>query len=107
MFQVLEGEYEWTVGGETFVARKGATIFAPREVLHTYRYLGQTLGRLTCLITPRGFERFFEEFSAPSPAQPHEIPPVMRSRANMGWKSRLHLEVSFGIAALNSESRNC
>jgi hypothetical protein len=30
-FQVLEGEYEWTVGGKTFIARKGPTIFAPRE----------------------------------------------------------------------------
>jgi mannose-6-phosphate isomerase-like protein (cupin superfamily) len=29
-FQVLEGEYEWTVGAEKFVARKGATTFAPR-----------------------------------------------------------------------------
>jgi Cupin domain len=28
-FQILEGEYEWTVGGKTFVAQKGATIFAP------------------------------------------------------------------------------
>src|SRR6187401_1197193 len=29
-FQVLEGDYEWTVGGKTFVASKGTTIFAPR-----------------------------------------------------------------------------
>ena len=36
-FQILEGEYEWTVGEKTFVARKGATIFAPRGVSHTYR----------------------------------------------------------------------
>ena len=31
-FQILEGEYEWTVGGKTFVAQKGATIFAPRGI---------------------------------------------------------------------------
>ena len=29
-FQVLDGEYEWNVGEQTFVAKKGATIFAPR-----------------------------------------------------------------------------
>src|SRR6476620_8355768 len=29
-FQVLEGEYEWTVGGQSFIAQEGATIFAPR-----------------------------------------------------------------------------
>src|SRR5439155_6890181 len=50
-FQVLEGEYEWTVGAETFVARKGATIFAPKGVAHTYSYLGQMPGRLMCVIT--------------------------------------------------------
>ena len=31
-FQILEGEYEWTVGGKTFIAKKGATIFAPRGI---------------------------------------------------------------------------
>ena len=40
-FQVLEGEYEFTVDGRSFVANKGTTIFAPRGIPHTYRYLGQ------------------------------------------------------------------
>src|SRR6516165_8017560 len=47
-FQILEGEYEWTVGGKTFIAQKGATIFAPRGIPHTYRYLAQTPSRLMC-----------------------------------------------------------
>ena len=76
-FQVLEGEYEWTVDGETFVARRGATIFAPRGVAHAYRYLGQTPGRLMCVITPSGFEGFFEEISALSPEQQQEIHRVL------------------------------
>ena len=29
-FQVLEGEYEWTVGGKTFIAQKGAAVFLRR-----------------------------------------------------------------------------
>ena len=76
-FQVLEGEYEWTVGGETFVAQKGATIFAPRGVPHRYRYLGQAPGRLLCVITPAGFEGFFEEIGALRPEQQQEIPRVL------------------------------
>src|ERR1051326_1869742 len=36
-FQILEGEYEWTVGGQQFVVQKGATIFAPRGIPHTDR----------------------------------------------------------------------
>ena len=55
------------VGGKTFTAEKGATIFAPRGIPHTYRYIGQTPGRLMCVITPSGFEGFFEEIGAMSP----------------------------------------
>jgi quercetin dioxygenase-like cupin family protein len=83
-FQVLEGEYEWTVGGETFVARKGATIFAPSDVPHTYRYLGSTPGRLMCIITPSGFEGFFEEIAALSPQQQQDIPRVMEIASKYG-----------------------
>ena len=83
-FQVLEGEYEWTVGGNTFTARKGATIFAPRGVPHTYRYLGQTPGRLMCVITPAGFEGFFEEIGALGPQQQQEIPRVMEIAKKFG-----------------------
>jgi len=76
-FQILEGDYEWTVGGETFIARKGVTIFAPRGVPHTYRYLGKTPGRLMCFITPSGFEGFFEEIGALNPQQQQDIPRVI------------------------------
>src|SRR5438874_7957704 len=76
-FQVLEGEYEWTVGEKTFVAQKGATIFAPRGTPHTYRYLGQTPGRLMWVIMQSGFERFFEEIGALSPQQQQDTPRVI------------------------------
>ena len=76
-FQILEGEYEWMVGEKKFIAQKGTTIFAPRGVAHTYRYLGKTPGRLMCVITPSGFEGFFEEIGALSPQQQQDIPRVM------------------------------
>ena len=76
-FQILEGEYEWTVGGKTFIAQKGTTLFAPRGIPHTYRYLGKTPGRLMCVITPSGFEGFFEEIGALNPQQQQEIPRVI------------------------------
>lgn len=83
-FQVLEGDYEWTVGEETFIAKKGATIFAPRGIPHTYRYLGQTPGRLMCVITPSGFEGFFEEIGVLSPEQQQELPRVMEIAKKYG-----------------------
>jgi len=77
-FQVLEGAYEFTVGGESFVAEKGATIFAPRRIPHTYRYLGHAPGRLMCVITPAGFEGFFEAIGALTQEEQKDIPRVIR-----------------------------
>src|SRR4029078_7311716 len=83
-FQVLEGDYEWTVGGKTFVAGKGTTLFAPRGVPHTYRYLGQTPGRLMCVITPAGFEEFFEQIGALTAQPQQDIPRVMEIATQFG-----------------------
>jgi quercetin dioxygenase-like cupin family protein len=83
-FQVLEGDYEFTVAGKLFVAGPGTTIFAPRGIPHTYRYLGQTPGRLMCVITPAGFEGFFEEIGALSSQQQQDIPRVLEIAAKYG-----------------------
>jgi quercetin dioxygenase-like cupin family protein len=77
-FQILEGDYEWTVGSKTFVAHKGDTVFAPRNVPHTYRYLGQMPGRLMCIITPAGFEGFFEEINALTPQKQQDLPLIIQ-----------------------------
>jgi len=82
-FQVLEGEYEFTVGGKTIRAQPGATLFAPRGVPHHYRYIGQTPGRLMVTLTPAGFEGFFEEVGALTPQQ-QEIPRVMEIAKKFG-----------------------
>jgi quercetin dioxygenase-like cupin family protein len=83
-FQVLEGEYEFIVDGKSFVAKKGATIFAPRGIAHTYRYLGEVPGRLMCLITPSGFEGFFEAIGALAPEQQQDIPRVITIAKEFG-----------------------
>jgi quercetin dioxygenase-like cupin family protein len=83
-FQVLEGDYEFTAAGKRFIAGKGTTIFAPRGIPHTYRYLGQTPGRLMCVITPAGFEGFFEDIGALSPQQQQDIPRVLEIAKTYG-----------------------
>ena len=83
-FQILEGDYEFTVGGKTILAKPGTTLFAPRGVAHTYRYLGLTPGKLMCIITPSGFEGFFEEIGAMTPQQQQDIPRVMEIAKQFG-----------------------
>ncbi|SKA85629.1 Cupin domain-containing protein [Prosthecobacter debontii] len=75
-FQIIEGEYEFTCGGQAFKATKGATIFAPRGVPHAYRCVGRNPGRMVVTITPAGFEEFFDEVGRLSP-QEQAIPRVM------------------------------
>lgn len=60
---MLEGEYEFICGGQQHSVSKGATIFAPRDVPHNYKCVSQTGGRLLVMISPAGFEVFFEEVS--------------------------------------------
>ncbi len=83
-FQILEGEYEFTAGGKTILAKPGSTLFAPRGVVHTYRYLGKTPGRLMCIITPAGFEGFFEEIGAMTSQQQQNIPHVIEIAKKYG-----------------------
>ena len=83
-FQILEGEYEFMVGEKTIPAKPGTTLFAPRGMPHTYRYLGRTPGRLMCVITPAGFEGFFVEIGALSPQQQQDIPRVMEVAKKFG-----------------------
>lgn len=83
-FQILEGEYEFMVGGQTILAKPGTTLFAPRGIPHTYRYLGQTPGRLLCVITPAGFEDFFEEIGALTSQQQQDILRVMEIAKKFG-----------------------
>ena len=75
-FQVLEGEYEFMCGGEPFTAHAGAVVFAPSGLPHGYRCISKTPGRLSVVITPAGFENFFEEVGALSAAE-QEIPRVL------------------------------
>lgn len=83
-FQILEGEYEFTVNGKTIPAKPGTTLFAPRGVAHTYRCVGPTPGRLMCVITPAGFEGFFEQIGAMTPQQQQDIPRVLEIAKKFG-----------------------
>ena len=83
-FQVLEGEYEFMVAGSTVRAEAGTTLFAPRDVPHTYRCVGDKPGRLLCIINPAGFEQFFETIGAMSPSEQQNIPKVIEIGRTFG-----------------------
>lgn len=73
IFLVIEGEFEITCGERTFVARKGDVAVLPRRVPHAFRNIGEADGKLWVMITPGGFEKFFEEVSREITTMPPDV----------------------------------
>jgi len=60
-FYIMEGEFEFRVGGKAVRPQPGSYVLAPRGIPHTFKNVGQQTGRMMVTISPPGFERFFEE----------------------------------------------
>ena len=61
---VVEGEVGVQVGERVQVAGPGAVIVKPRGIPHAFWNAGEAPARLLELITPAGFERYFEAAAA-------------------------------------------
>lgn len=74
-FHVLEGEVTFVCGGRELRAGPGATAFLPRGVPHGFRVDSAT-ARVLCVISPAGFEPFFDRWSSPAGGRERPAPPV-------------------------------
>ncbi len=63
-FHVLDGELTFQVEDRLYAGGAGAVAFAPRGVPHTLANLGATPARYVLVITPGGFERYFDRIAA-------------------------------------------
>ena len=77
MFYVIEGDYLFQVGEETYNLKAGDTIFLPREVPHAFAQLTEK-GRMVLSFQPSGkMEEFFKKTSLwTSPPTAEEIAKV-------------------------------
>ena len=85
-FYVLEGEYEFLVGGETFSAEEGSLLYAPKGTLHAHKNVGEGVGRILLTQTPGGlYELFFEKAGRrPTDDDGGAGPPPFDHRADAG-----------------------
>jgi quercetin dioxygenase-like cupin family protein len=60
-FFVLEGEVEFHVGEEVFLATQGAYVLAPPNVVHYFRNVSDEPVRMLNLHTPGGFVQYRKE----------------------------------------------
>lgn len=59
MFEVLEGEVEFTFRGESSTVRVGTGVSIPANAPHSFRNRSASEARLLCLVAPAGEEDFF------------------------------------------------
>jgi mannose-6-phosphate isomerase-like protein (cupin superfamily) len=60
IFYVIEGKLGFRVGDHAYEAGPGSVAFVPRGTPHTFANPGQKPARSLVLVTPGGFERYFE-----------------------------------------------
>lgn len=59
-FRVLAGRFLFVCGDSRTELGEGGCVLLPRGVPHRFQNVGATTGRLMVIVTPGGFEGFFE-----------------------------------------------
>jgi hypothetical protein len=90
-FFVLDGRFGFQVGNDTVDGPPGAFVRGPKGLVHTYWNQGATAARLLIVISPPGFESYFEELSAGLAAAGDSQEESMRVRQRLS--SRYDIEV--------------
>jgi mannose-6-phosphate isomerase-like protein (cupin superfamily) len=79
-FYLLEGRLVFTVDGRDYEAEPGATIYVPRDVVHSYSNVGEGPAKMLFMYSPAGMDGMFPELGKPGrrgvvgpPLDPAEI----------------------------------
>ena len=69
LFYVLAGKFKFRVGHKTEEVGDGGFVFIPKGLVHTYKNVGQSGGRLFGFVVPSGLERFYQAQARLGPGQ--------------------------------------
>jgi mannose-6-phosphate isomerase-like protein (cupin superfamily) len=78
---VLEGRMGALLGDEELVAEQGDLVFKPRNQWHTFWNAGDEPARILEIISPAGFEKYFEELVDLGGSTQAELPDLMELSA--------------------------
>lgn len=78
-FVVLSGEMLVWIAGETRRLGPGEAAQIPCGVEHTFQPVGDAPARHLVILTPGGFERFFEEMCDSNPRIPEDLPRIVEA----------------------------
>jgi quercetin dioxygenase-like cupin family protein len=82
-FYVLEGAFEFSIGGRAFTAGAGSFVYLPKGLVHMHRAAGGAPAKAVVMYVPAGVERFIEEAGRPATdlsatPRPPELPELER-----------------------------
>jgi len=63
-FYVLQGRITAEINGQQVVLDAGGSGFASRGTVHTFQNFGDATAQMLVMVTPGGFNQFFEELSS-------------------------------------------
>ncbi len=85
-FQIIDGDFEFTVDGQVVRLGAGEFLLARRNIPHSFKNIGARPGRIVATVKPAGLEEFFAEVGVklvsrtdePIPPTPDEIARLVR-----------------------------
>jgi mannose-6-phosphate isomerase-like protein (cupin superfamily) len=95
---ILEGQIGVQIGDTEQVAGPGTLVFKPRGIPHAFWNAGDTPARLLEIISPAGFERYFDEAAAVFAA---DGPPDFAKVAEIA--ARYQMDIDFASVPLLAE----
>lgn len=95
---LLEGKLHVTIGQENFVLKVGESYFAPRNIPHRLRNLGNVTARAMLINTPGTFDEFVRQAGAPI----HEMVAASGPPTREQMQHILALAERFGVKVLDA-----
>jgi mannose-6-phosphate isomerase-like protein (cupin superfamily) len=94
-FYVLEGTFSFLSGDETIETGPGSFVWIPRGTVHTFKYIGESTGKLLVASTfPGSHERFFRDVGVPvddiATFEPPDGPPDMEKVLASAERNDIH-----------------
>jgi len=87
-FYLLDGQFEWTVGGETHLMSAGDLVYIPPNTVHAVHVVGNKDAHVLFVYSPGGYEHYQES----------EMAYTKEEREKPEIKSKLRRESDFNLA---------
>lgn len=85
LFYLLDGQVEWTVGGETRVLGAGDLVYIPPDTVHAVKVVGERDVRTLMIYEPGDYEEHLDEEQQYTPAQRKQPDVIARLRSNFDF----------------------